>query len=124
MARRTAPNEATEDAAVPPADGKGTPPATSGAARRGGLGRGLGALIPTLAEPERPPATLDVDINAIEANPYQPRTTLDPNALADLAASIRIHGVIQPLVVRPAASAAATSSSPASGAGGPPAWPG
>lgn len=68
------------------------------AARKGGLGRGLGALIPT---PDRPaaPSTLDVDINAIEPNPYQPRTVLDSAALETLAGSIRAHGIIQPLVV-------------------------
>lgn len=67
-------------------------------ARKGGLGRGLGALIPTLDQPESP-STLDVDINAIEPNPYQPRTVLDGAALETLAESIRAHGVIQPLVV-------------------------
>jgi hypothetical protein len=123
MAKPAAPQPPTDPAAVPEGGGKPAP-AAAATARRGGLGRGLGALIPTIAEPERPPATLDVDINAIEANPYQPRTTLDPNALATLAASIRTHGVIQPLVVSAGGSAAATSSSPASGAGGPPAWPG
>lgn len=77
-----------------------TPTSARAAGRRGGLGRGLGALIPTddkTAEPS--PASLDVDINAIESNPYQPRTTLDPAELATLADSIRTHGVIQPLVV-------------------------
>ena len=98
MAKPAAPQPPTDPAAAPEGGGKPAPAAVA-TARRGGLGRGLGALIPTIAEPERPPATLDVDINAIEANPYQPRTTLDPNALATLAASIRTHGVIQPLVV-------------------------
>ncbi|MFM9108607.1 MAG: ParB/RepB/Spo0J family partition protein [Chloroflexota bacterium] len=68
------------------------------AARKGGLGRGLGALIPVPDHPE-PPSTLAVDINAIEPNPYQPRTVLDGAALETLAGSIRAHGVIQPLVV-------------------------
>jgi ParB family chromosome partitioning protein len=74
----------------------GTRPA---GARKGGLGRGLGALIPSLDQPAAPPSTLDVDINAIEPNPYQPRSVLDSAALETLAASIRAHGVIQPLVV-------------------------
>jgi len=99
MARRTAHTDPPGAATPPAADGTAQPPPQPAAGRRGGLGRGLGALIPTLAEPERPPATLDVDINAIEANPYQPRTTLDPTALSALAASIRTHGIIQPLVV-------------------------
>ncbi len=67
-------------------------------ARRGGLGRGLDALIPTFAE-GGPASTLDVDIDAIEPNPYQPRLEIDAEALETLAASIRVHGVIQPLVV-------------------------
>lgn len=68
------------------------------ASRRGGLGRGLGALIPTLDE-GTPPATLDIDIDAIEPNPYQPRVEMNEEDLQTLAASIRVHGVIQPLVV-------------------------
>jgi len=74
-----------------------TPPAAP--PRKGGLGRGLGALIPTLDQPEQAHATLAVDVNAIEPNPYQPRTVLDSAALQALADSIRAHGVIQPLVV-------------------------
>ena len=66
--------------------------------RRGGLGRGLDALIPAFGE-GRPAATLDIDIDAISPNPYQPRVEMDPEALETLAASIRVHGVIQPLVV-------------------------
>jgi len=68
------------------------------AARKGGLGRGLGALIPAAGD-EAAPAGLVVDVTAIVPNPYQPRTTLNPAALAILVASIRTHGVIQPLVV-------------------------
>ena len=67
------------------------------AARRGGLGRGLSALIPTFAE--TPAAPLGIPIDAIEANPYQPRIEMDDDALETLADSIRVHGVIQPLVV-------------------------
>ena len=74
-------------------------PGRGGAARRGGLGRGLGALIPTLPAGEQP-ATLEVDINAVERNPYQPRAGLDPAQLEGLAESIRTHGIIQPLIVR------------------------
>lgn len=81
---------------LPPGDDKPTP---RPAARKGGLGRGLGALIPTPAQQDDAPAAREVDINAIEPNPYQPRTTLDEDALAALAASIRVHGLIQPLIV-------------------------
>jgi ParB family transcriptional regulator, chromosome partitioning protein len=69
------------------------------APRRGGLGRGLGALIPTPAQADDAPATREVDVNAIEPNPYQPRSVLDDDALRALADSIEAHGVIQPLVV-------------------------
>lgn len=65
--------------------------------RRGGLGRGLDALIPT--PPETPSPTQEVSIDAIEPNPYQPRIEMDDDALATLAESIRVHGVIQPLIL-------------------------
>jgi ParB family chromosome partitioning protein len=75
---------------------------------RKALGRGLGALIPE-APPEpvtvtleaAPPAS-EVPVERIRPNPYQPRTGFDPEALAQLAASIRENGLIQPLVVREA----------------------
>ena len=66
--------------------------------RRGGLGRGLEALIPTLGD-EFAAAAFEIDIDAIAPNPYQPRIEMDQEALESLAASIRVHGVIQPLVV-------------------------
>jgi ParB family chromosome partitioning protein len=65
--------------------------------RRSGLGRGLEALIPTTEERES--AVTQVSVSAITPNPMQPRTTLDSEALAELAASIREHGMIQPLIV-------------------------
>jgi len=65
--------------------------------RRTGLGRGLEALIP-VAETS-PPGLAQVPVLAITPNPMQPRTALDPEALAELAASIREHGLIQPLIV-------------------------
>ncbi len=81
---------------------RGRSGAARGSSRRGGLGRGLGALIPELdSSPpaEAAAAGLDVPIEAISPNPYQPRTTIDQTTLHQLAASIRTHGVIQPLVV-------------------------
>jgi len=93
-------------ASEPPAAGSTTDrapsPARPAPGRKGGLGRGLNALIPTFdPSQEAPtlPASREVDVNAIEPNPYQPRMGLDPDALEALAASIRAHGVIQPLVV-------------------------
>ncbi|MEJ2734240.1 MAG: ParB/RepB/Spo0J family partition protein [Anaerolineae bacterium] len=65
--------------------------------RRSGLGRGLEALIPTTEERES--AVTQVSVSAITPNPMQPRTTLDPEALEELAASIGEHGMIQPLIV-------------------------
>ena len=70
--------------------------------RRGGLGRGLGALIPTSDHREDTPGTVlqEVAINAIQANPRQPRTVFDDDELDGLAASIREVGLLQPIVVR------------------------
>jgi ParB family transcriptional regulator, chromosome partitioning protein len=65
--------------------------------RRRGLGKGLEALIPTTEEPVGGMA--QVPVSAISPNPMQPRTTLDPEALEDLASSISEHGLIQPLIV-------------------------
>jgi len=70
--------------------------------KRGGLGRGLSALIPASPESEmvHGGGLLDVPVNAIAPNPKQPRTNFDDEALAGLAASIREVGILQPLVVR------------------------
>ncbi len=65
--------------------------------RRSGLGRGLEALIPTAEETAG--GASQVPVSAISPNPMQPRTTLDPEALEELAASIGEHGLIQPLIV-------------------------
>ena len=65
--------------------------------RRRGLGKGLEALIPTSDEPER--VLPEVPVWAITPNPMQPRGGLDPQALEELASSIREHGLIQPLIV-------------------------
>ncbi len=64
---------------------------------RRGLGRGLDALL-TGTEGE-PSGLRDVPIDSIEPNPYQPRHSIDETELEDLTASIRVHGLIQPLVV-------------------------
>jgi ParB family chromosome partitioning protein len=72
-------------------------------ARRGGLGRGLGALIP--AGPVDDEVGIgarfaDLPIASIEPNPRQPREVFEESALAELVASIREVGVLQPVVVR------------------------
>jgi ParB family chromosome partitioning protein len=59
-----------------------------------GLGRGLGALIPRATVGLR-----EVPVETIRPNPWQPRTHFDEQALAELAASIREHGVLQPVLV-------------------------
>lgn len=48
------------------------------------------------------PSLVDIDIQQIMANPYQPRTVFDKDALNELSQSIRENGIIQPMVVRPA----------------------
>ncbi len=65
--------------------------------RRTGLGRGLDALIP--GGGTRQASVELVDIDLIAPNPHQPRTVFEPEALAELAESIKEHGVIQPLIV-------------------------
>ncbi|GAA0425739.1 ParB/RepB/Spo0J family partition protein [Leifsonia naganoensis] len=94
------------------------------AAKRTGLGRGIGALIPTSDQSARPVDVFFPDSNAAAAeelvavpgarlaylspadivpNPVQPRTEFDQEALEELVASIREVGVLQPIVVRPLA---------------------
>lgn len=70
--------------------------------KRGGLGRGLSALIPGAPEAESQSGLLEVPINAIGPNPKQPRTLFDDDEIASLAASIREVGILQPIVVRKA----------------------
>lgn len=78
-----------------------------------GLGKGLNALIPSGShQSTRTPETLNtddgasvgitafIDISKVRPNPFQPRQTFDPDALADLVNSIKERGVIQPITVR------------------------
>jgi ParB family chromosome partitioning protein len=69
-------------------------------ARRSGLGRGLGALIPTELPGEGGSALREVPIGSIRPNSRQPRTYFDEEAMASLAASIRELGVLQPVLVK------------------------
>lgn len=69
--------------------------------KRGGLGRGLSALIPGAPEAgEVNTGLLEVPAGAIAPNPKQPRSRFDDEALQELAASIREVGILQPIVVR------------------------
>jgi ParB family chromosome partitioning protein len=70
--------------------------------KRGGLGRGLSALIPGAPESGEGTGMLDVPVNAIAPNPKQPRTNFDDEAIESLALSIREVGILQPIVVRKA----------------------
>ncbi|WP_138294738.1 MULTISPECIES: ParB/RepB/Spo0J family partition protein [unclassified Clostridium] len=89
------------------------------AKKSGGLGRGLGALIATSdsglpdwaqaekqaeTAPEQPSASggiQEIPLRLIDPNPDQPRQTFDPEALKVLAASIKTHGVLQPILLAP-----------------------
>ncbi|MFY0653976.1 MAG: ParB/RepB/Spo0J family partition protein [Cyclobacteriaceae bacterium] len=78
--------------------------------RRNALGRGLGALLddspaekPIRSLRERtagPGNILEVSLDQIEVNPYQPRTDFDKEALEELADSIKVQGIIQPITLR------------------------
>ena len=66
-----------------------------------GLGKGLGALLGDFAdEPQEKSAYQSLPIYKVEPNPDQPRKEFDPEELENLAESIRVHGLIQPLTVR------------------------
>lgn len=67
-----------------------------------GLGKGLGALLGDdfLDDTSTPRSSLQLPISQVESYSSQPRKQFDPEALADLADSIRRHGIIQPLTVR------------------------
>ncbi len=79
-------------------------------AKRSALGRGLGALLgeDTLKETRQihriisgnPAAVAGIPLDQIVPNPYQPREDFDPEALQELAGSIRTLGIIQPLTLR------------------------
>ncbi|MCH2031882.1 MAG: ParB/RepB/Spo0J family partition protein [Tenacibaculum sp.] len=79
------------------------------ATRKQALGRGLSALLKETAEVNSASdenadkvvgSIIEIDLNLIEVNPFQPRTYFDEEALNELAASIRELGVIQPITVR------------------------
>ena len=70
-------------------------------ARRSGLGKGLGALIPTEVVADRDSALIEIPVDQIVPNAYQPRSQFDEENLSSLTASIRELGVLQPILVRP-----------------------
>jgi len=87
----------TEQEAPSPARGTASP-------RRHGLGRGLDALLAS-SDPGRDmgggPVLVELDPLRVRPNPEQPRRDFDPESLAALAASIRVHGLLHPIVVEP-----------------------
>jgi ParB family chromosome partitioning protein len=75
-----------------------------------GLGRGLDALLGSDDSAPRKDAMATLPVGSIRPGKYQPRTRMDPQALAELAASIRAQGLMQPLLVRPVGSSPVGSS--------------
>jgi ParB family chromosome partitioning protein len=69
--------------------------------QKSGLGRGLGALIPGGENALAGNGVTLVLVDMVSPNPRQPRSMLNPEELEDLTASIRDHGVLQPLIVTP-----------------------
>jgi ParB family chromosome partitioning protein len=73
---------------------------------KGGLGRGLSALLTSEEislddfDSKVLGSVAEVPINQIEANPFQPRTEFEKQALEELSESIRLHGIIQPITLR------------------------
>jgi ParB family chromosome partitioning protein len=65
--------------------------------RHAGLGKGLGALIPQTNPAGAAP--VEIPISRIRGNPYQPRMRVEQEALQQLADSIKVHGVLQPVLV-------------------------
>jgi ParB family transcriptional regulator, chromosome partitioning protein len=71
--------------------------------KKNALGRGLGALIDGVEKEvleKKVEANLQIALDSIDANPFQPRTRFDEQALNELAASIKQLGIVQPLTVR------------------------
>ena len=67
------------------------------------LGRGLGSLIGPTDDSSTQESPGELDLGLIRPNPKQPRRTFDEAALSELALSLKEHGVLQPIVVRQAA---------------------
>ena len=71
--------------------------------RRDAIGATLRARVDPLFDLEALPRIVEIDLDRIDAHPDQPRKTIDPEALAELAASIERHGLLQPIIVQPSA---------------------
>ena len=80
-----------------------TTDATGKKKRRTGLGKGLDALFPEIGVEDDHPGPggyIDCDIQRIRPNPYQPRREFPEEEMAELTASVKVHGILQPLLVR------------------------
>ena len=71
-------------------------------ARRSGLGRGLGALIPTEIVTDAASSLIEVPVSRVKPNSFQPRGHFDEDSMASLTASVKELGILQPVLVRPA----------------------
>jgi len=69
--------------------------------RKPSLGRGLSQLIPSSAVAQSR-AVIDISLDRLHPNPFQPRQAYDPETLSELVESIRSQGILQPILVRPA----------------------
>ena len=75
------------------------------ATKKSGLGKGLGALLSAYDDYDQTVSNAnlggasEIDINLLQPNPNQPRKNFNQEALNELANSIKVHGIIQPLVV-------------------------
>ena len=70
------------------------------ARKKRALGKGLGEIFPGIEGEVESSGSGEVDIELIDPNPYQPRMEWDEEEIASLAASIRAHGILQPIVLR------------------------
>ena len=73
------------------------------AVKKGGLGKGIDALIYDNTVESTAGEAVKLSINEIEPNREQPRKSFEPQALSELSESIKEHGILQPLLVRPMA---------------------
>ena len=67
---------------------------------KGGLGKGLSALIPGAGGRDQGIMVREIPLEDIDPSPFQPRERFDNNALDELAASIKVHGVLEPIILR------------------------
>lgn len=68
--------------------------------KRGGLGRGLSALIPEKGVLEEKEGIIQLELDRVKSSKYQPREAIDPERLEELKASIKARGLVQPVLVR------------------------